>query len=180
MLDAVGASIAVCPLTGQTAALATVLATDCTLTLGSGVTLTNATVQGGQAEVQCSWTALTVGDRAAVTATRAAAGGHVAVPDIVHQLIVEVQTALAGNRVHGDVRVGDEVVGDGVLQNFTRLLVEVTDREGATPADVAGVAQTRVGVEPPTPPFPLSRYAPIPQATIRNNASAPPPTARPM
>jgi hypothetical protein len=73
VLNVAGASVTVCPLTGQTATLATVLSTQATLTLGSGVTLTTPTVMGGQAEIQCSWTTLTVDDRADVLVSKAAA-----------------------------------------------------------------------------------------------------------
>lgn len=68
-----GGSVAIAPYAGQTSTVATLLVTGGTVTLGSGVTLTNATFANSQGEVRCGYTTLTVSGRSAVTVAGAAA-----------------------------------------------------------------------------------------------------------
>ncbi len=73
VVDVIGASLAICPYTGQTGTVVTLRAAGASVLLGPGVTLTNPTVIGGSASIACSFTTLVLNSGAAVAVTSAAA-----------------------------------------------------------------------------------------------------------
>lgn len=75
VLNVAGSGVAVAPLTGQTATVATLLANNAAVRLGAGVTLTTATLTGGSAVLGCGWTTLNMDRGAQALVVLAAAGG---------------------------------------------------------------------------------------------------------
>jgi hypothetical protein len=74
VVNVTGGSVAVSPLAGQTATVATLRCEDGTLTLGSGVTLTTASLKNTQARLDCGYTTLNVYGGGQVTLTGSGGG----------------------------------------------------------------------------------------------------------
>src|SRR6218665_1397714 len=71
----------------------------------------------------------------------------IAVPDIVHQLMLGGHPAFAWDRIQRDVRAVDDVVCDGIAHEFAGLRGQVGEWNRPSPSDVAGVSTQRVRVE---------------------------------
>ena len=74
IVDVSQGSVAIAPYAGQTATVATLLATDSTVRVGSGVTLTNATLSNCQGLIETNYTTLTMIGGGAIETNKAATG----------------------------------------------------------------------------------------------------------
>lgn len=138
-----GGGVAIAPLAGQAAAVATLTALDAAVRCGSGVTLTDAALKDCQARLDCSYTTLTqtVGGRTEVTGS--AAGGNAGTKVYKGSLVWRSTGALGNSPVIG----GGGVIDFGLAPGSVAVGGTVELNAGAAWLDPAGRVATAYNVK---------------------------------